>query len=281
MEEKIKVKCNFQISPFCKKIYFIGKYRIKYNREKNNGQYRCKLCAIQDTHLGEKSHFFKNDSTNHYFFNKIDNEIKAYILGIIAGDGSITNKTIEIVANKKDIITLKLFKDQVSPKANIIYKSKNCRVIKITSRQISKDLCKYLKINPGKKSDKITLPKLNKKLMYHFIRGLVDTDGWISNPFTSKKFPQCFYSSTSKIILKQVQQLFILKNIKSAIYGIKLCFTGQNALDFMNILYSKASVYLTRKKEFYNIWKTWIPFDGTIINPSKRKLKRLQKLKDK
>ena len=277
MEAKLKVICDFQTSPFCHKEYKIGKYRIIYNRRNNNGKYRCKLCAINDTHLGYKSHYFKNFKIDHNFFNNIDSEIKAYLLGVIAGDGHISAKQIEIVANSTDEITLKLFQTNVAPDVKIRdKKASNCKIIKILSRQIVCDLCRHLDIMPGKKSDKISLPKLNKTLMMHFIRGLMDTDGCIDNPFTSKYSPRCFYSSTSAKIIDQVHELYSSKNINSYINGIKLYFSGKYAIQFMDSIYNDANYFLPRKKNFYDMWKTWIPYQGTTINPSKRKLRKIE-----
>ena len=110
MTHIINAVCDFQKSPFCKKEYQIERYSVARNKRKNNGKYRCKMCAIQDTHLGEKSHYFKNFKINHNFFNEIDSEIKAYLLGVIAGDGSVGVKHVELVANTTDIETLYLFK---------------------------------------------------------------------------------------------------------------------------------------------------------------------------
>lgn len=274
MLSKYKILCDCKISPFCKINYWITNQSEKKNRFKNNGKYRCKYCAIHDTHLGDKSHYHKYSNINHNYFNTIDSEIKAYMLGIIAGDGSITSKTLEVVANKCDTETLEKFR-VILPELRIHNKNKsNCNYIKITSRQISQDIQKHLNINVGKKSDKITLPKLDDNLIKHFIRGLMDSDGCIDNPFTSEKSPRCFYSSTSKIILNEIKILMSDINISSYISGIKLFFSGKNAIKFMNYIYEESNEYLIRKKCFYKVWKTWKPYEGTIISPSKRKLKR-------
>jgi len=277
MEQKINVVCDYKTSPLCKETYSIGKYRVNYNRNKNNGKYRCKYCAINDTHLGHKSHFYKNIEINHDFFNNIDCEIKAYLLGVIAGDGSISTKQIEIVAANKDIETILLFQQYVAPGAKI-YKPKNsnCSRIKIQSKNIVSDLCRHLKINTGKKSDKIIVPDILDTLFPHFFRGLIDTDGCIDNPYKAKTI-RCFYSSTSRKILEEIS--FKMNNIDIFPYinGIKLNFVGRNALKVLNYLYKDASFALSRKKEYAEIWRTWKPYEGTIINPSKRKKRKIRK----
>lgn len=68
-----------------------------------------------------------------------------------------------------------------------------------------------------------------------------------------------------------------MKNINSYKSGIKLYFVGKNAIGFLNFIYDKHSVCLSRKKAFYDIWKTWKSYEGTHMYPSKRKLNRKQK----
>lgn len=278
MELKIEVECDFKLSKLCKKTYTVGKYRINYNRLKNNGKYRCKFCAIEFTHSGSKSHYYKYYKIDHDFFENINSEIKSYLMGVIAGDGSITANQIGIVANSKDLETLELFQKLIAIDVPIKNKKEsNCKSIVFTSKKNVDNLCSHLHINPGKKSDKISLPKLNDNLMSHFIRGLMDTDGCIDNPHTSKSSPRCFYSSTSKLILNEIKELMASKNINSYISGIKLFFVGKNAIMFLNYIYANSHFSLSRKRDFFLIWNTWVPYNGTSVNPSKRFIKRISK----
>jgi len=273
---KETIICQFQISQFCQKEYTITRSSLRLNKKRNNGKYRCKLCGIFDTHEGSKSHYFKYDQINSSFFENIDNEIKAYLLGVIAGDGTIAdNKRVSLVAAKRDIETLTLFQTYLSPQSPIVNKSDNCCFIGITSKQMAADLHRHLNVYTNKKSDKITIPNISKKLIPHFLRGLMDTDGCIANPRAKQPQPRCFYSSTSHQILKQVQNYVNQLDIISAIRGIKLEFWGMNAIQFMDIIYKNHNFCLSRKKEYYDIWKTWIPREGTSIRPTKSKLKRL------
>lgn len=271
----IEVKCDFQVSEFCKKDCIVGKYGYSRNVKINDGKYRCKYCAIFETHEGSKSHYFKYKKDDE-FFDKIDTELKAYLLGIIAGDGHVTRKEVSVVAHKIDINTLMLFNNVVNG-INILSKGENCLQVNITSKKIASDVRKHLKIKAGKKSNLITLPDLPDNLMWHFIRGLVDTDGCVDNPFTSKYSPRCYYSSTSTVILNEVLMFCKNKNINGYLTGIKVCFVARAAHAFMDKIYSNASFYLPRKHAFYTVWNTWEPFKGTVIRPSKRELKKRKK----
>jgi len=247
--QKMYVTCEFNTSDKCVKEYLIGKYEYNKNIKRNNGRYRCIFCAINDTHL-DKSKY----DIDYSFFNKIDSEIKSYLLGIIAGDGHINSKCeyLEVVANNQDIETLLLIKKHISHNNNIKRhnSSANCSKILICSKSLCKDICKQLNILPGKKSDKISLPNLDNSLIIHFIRGLMDSDGWIS-----AKNKRCFYSSSSQMILKQVQEFASKYKINSNIHGIKLDFCGDNANMFLTMLYDKAKFFLKRKRERFGEWK--------------------------
>ena len=56
---------------------------------------------------------------------------------------------------------------------------------KVSSKQISKDLCRHLQINYGKKSYSVRFPKLEKFNEY-FLRGYFEGDGFVRDPTKSK-----------------------------------------------------------------------------------------------
>jgi riboflavin synthase alpha subunit len=257
-KRKIAIICDFQISDNCEINYTICEYGYRKNVRNNNGSYRCKKCAATMTHLSKS----KKYNTAHDFFSIIDSELKSYLLGVIAGDGHIAKngQCLEIVANNQDISTLELFKNNISPN-NIIKphsSSENCSKIIICSVSMCKDICTHLNVNPGKKSDKISLPEWDDTLIIHFIRGLLDTDGWIKEMNEENRAKSCFYSSTSPFILEQIK-LFISKfGINSKIDGIKLIMYGNNAFNFLKLIYNDAIVFLPRKhNRFLNWCKLW------------------------
>lgn len=252
--QKTTVECTAKISNQCRTFYEINISELKKNHKRNNGQYRCLYCGIEATHLNDSKYTINKD-----FFKTIDNEIKAYLLGVIAGDGHLSaNGYLEVVANKQDIETLKLIKKNISPD-NVIRQhgsSKNCQKIIICSRVLCEDVSKILDVPLGKKSDKITLPNIEEKLLIHFIRGLMDTDGWIKEIKPSSSGRRCFYSSTSKKILEQIQNLLHEKfSIKSKIEKIKLVLNGDAAQKFLELLYEEANYFLSRKHDRFINWR--------------------------
>ena len=75
---------------------------LRYYFERNNIKYR--QTVLKET-------------TKHNFFEKIDNELTAYILGYFYADGSIdlNNNRISISQTEKDAYILKLVKNYIGP----------------------------------------------------------------------------------------------------------------------------------------------------------------------
>lgn len=193
---------------------------------------------------------------NRNFFKNIDTEEKAYILGFIASDGSITNNCIQIYINKKDYYILEKIKNIICDKLEIKYKKDDIIGIDICSKEIVNDVCEYLKIKAGKKSGIVGYPDFdNKELHIHFIRGLLDGDGYIRTT-ENRDHPECGITNSSTNLLNGV-----IKNMNFNFTESKgeISLSGINALDFLSILYDNASIYLNRKFYKYLDWASYLP----------------------
>jgi hypothetical protein len=269
--KQIEAVCTSQISDLCRKSHFICESSYK-NNIKINKTYKCRACCAIINNSGSKNSFYKNLQVNEHFFDIIDSDLKAYMLGIIAGDGSLTRNTLHVVAHPIDMETLKLFQTYVSPFSNILkLKHYNCSYISIPSKYLSKTICNHLKITFGKKSDKIVLPDLmSKDLIFAFIRGLMDSDGSIRNIITDKTaFPSCTYASMSNIIKDQIKKILDIEGINHTEDKIQIRINGINAIKFMDLIYKNATVYLIRKHALYLISKCWTPQKGSPFRPRK------------
>jgi len=118
---------------------------------------------------------------NENFFEIIDSEIKAYLLGFFAADGHIEKRqdydsyTLRVGVQLNDSHILKLYLKNIS-KDTLIYCKKNMASIAITSKKIGEDLLK-LGYDNNKTYTMMSIPSLPIDLMYHFIRGYFDGDG--------------------------------------------------------------------------------------------------------
>lgn len=233
----------------------------------NDGKDVCIFCHNRIENLGSKNKSFRYPK-NEKYFKVIDSEVKAYILGLIAGDGSLENtgKRVTLYANKDDIESLELFKNEVSP-FSPIKDDNGCFYLRIDSIEIVRDICRHLSINPGSKHDILSLPNIDN--IWHFIRGLIDSDGSISDPYKGCTTPKCKLTSNSKLLLTQIKDLCYSCDINSSLGKNNLFFVGKHAIKFMNIIYLQSIYKLNRKFQRYSIWNTWIPHYGTCVRPRK------------
>ena len=248
---------NNENSFLCKKYNCCNETLIKFLRKNN-------------IEIKKKAQYTENEN----FFQNIDSEEKAYYLGFICADGSINNKKhkLSITLNTKDINILYKFKsflNTTAPVSQSIYSDKrngtiiHGTYIQIYSKKIFADL-NILGVNENK-SNKLRLPKINENLIKHFLRGLFDGDGHISN--------QCSLISTYEclddiiIFLKKfninVNKYRETINKEKNVYKI---YFGKDRIKLLNLLYNNSNVYLERKYNAYlNESKK---YDNQIIDTS-------------
>ena len=134
--------------------------------------------------------YARKHNLNEHYFDIIDSEEKAYILGFIYADGNNFPKL-----NRISIQLSKIDEDILRKFSHILY---NDQILKYYKRYSNNKIFEYVAINLFSKhmsehiatlgvieakSHKITFPQwLDKSLYKHFIRGLIDGDGWIYLP---------------------------------------------------------------------------------------------------
>lgn len=182
----IEIRCDFSISDRCRKQWKNRLYAVNIVRDKNNQKDICGPCATCLKQSGSLSHrykFHKNES----FFDEIDSEIKAYLMGWVASDGHIRRNRLTIKIIHSDIKILEYFIKYIMPEGNI-KSAKNCKYVDISSKNIQEKLCEHLKISIGPKDWVVRLPSLKSdELMYHYIRGHFEGDGHITKNKPNKK----------------------------------------------------------------------------------------------
>ena len=132
--------------------------------------------------------FLRKYSLNESFFEKIDSEEKAYILGFTYADGNNKSQKsgLMFTLNAKDVEILEKIRRAMGSNAKIFIKDTpdftngKAAHIDFNSRKISMDLIKNGA--PPNKTYKIVFPSfLDEELIPHFIRGYFDGDGCIWN----------------------------------------------------------------------------------------------------
>ena len=216
---------------------------------------------------------FKNK--NNEFFNKIDNELKAYMLGYFVADGSITNakrnrqENISICQIEKDRYIIDLFHKNINPSSKInihVYKLKNGSpntrlTFKVTSSIMAKDL-NNLNVFNNKSYKEINLPLINDEFYKHFIRGFFDGDGTAGLYHYKVKGNLKKYNNyrrvisfvcNSKVLLEEIQSMLVKNNIFFTIHKEKTfyrlrCLTKKKKKKFYHYVYDNSEFYLERKK---------------------------------
>jgi hypothetical protein len=246
--EKIKILCRICGKEFYRKKSYVNK-RNKHDLTCSYacmGEYR-KIKYLGDYNPNKKYNF------NRRFFENIDTEIKAYILGWIASDGTLTSSgKIEIALKTVDDYILEWMKNQICKNIELKYR-KNLASISFSSTDMVTDICKHLKIIPGKKSKIVRFPLLKSdNLSWCFLRGYFDGDGTVRNPH-SKRSLDCSIISNSFGMLCDIQS-FCKIDCSVSEKSARIYFYGANALKFLNCLYGDSKFHLKRKFEFYKIW---------------------------
>ena len=192
-------------------------------------------------------------------FEQIDTEEKAYWLGFLYADGSVSSKEdkIELGLAEKDLRHIEKFRDFMGISNKISYRDKT-RSYRMSFRS---EKCKQDLINKGctpKKSLILDFPTENqvpKELIRHFIRGYFDGDGWFSNTECCFQVGIIGTENFIKGFLKNIEGI----NSKNAIFivhregGAKKYVFGayKDVLNFLNLIYKDANIYLDRKYEHY------------------------------
>ena len=115
-------------------------------------------------------------SANHEFFSLIDTPAKAYWLGFIVTDGTVTGNELAIALKPSDANHLEKFKKDIGSSHPVkIYQRHNTVRFTIKSTRIAKDLA-ALGVEANK-TFSVTVPQIEKSLLPHFWRGVLDGDG--------------------------------------------------------------------------------------------------------
>lgn len=190
------------------------------------------------------------------YFKSIDTEDKAYFLGLMYADGSVSKNTFYLKLKDEDVI--QEFKKYLKAEAEI----------KIINNQYSLTICRQSMcidlINQGcyiNKTTSIRFPSLNKNLIRHFIRGFYDGDG--SLILNANRSHNCLnFTSGSLEFLQQLQDN--LKDISITNGGISkekdhevwhLRYGGKQVHIILNWLYNNSNLYLKRKYNKYLLSK--------------------------
>lgn len=199
-----------------------------------------------------------------YSFNKstfdiINSNEKAYWLGFLLGDCAVTHNSLRLELSNIDYNHLVKFQNFMQSDNKITNTAKNCSMIIINSVDFCAKIAKYGLV-PRKTYLNILTPKINKKYLRHFYRGILDADGWITEHKLKRTRSQheFGFSSYNMNFLIEIKTWFELQLGKKCGY-IKERFTnGQRVCQYIiggndnfvkigKLLYNNANIFLERK----------------------------------
>lgn len=193
------------------------------------------------------------------YFENIDSNEKAYFLGLMYADGSITKNEAYLKLKDEDIIIK--FKKALNAEQPIYYQNYDnyySYQISICSQKFCQDL-----INLGcfiNKTKILRFPSIKIEYYSHFIRGFFDGDGCLQ---LNDKLSHCRFDLTSASLefLNDIRPIITEKAITNGYLGKEsntntyhLNYSGKQVIQIMSWLYQDSNdLYLTRKYNKYLI----------------------------
>lgn len=229
---------------------------------------------------------------NEYYFDNVNTERKAYWLGIIASDGSIT-KTNYFALSMTDRDVIEQLKTDINYTGEVYtprVTSNKSTIYRINfSSKIFCDSLRALGIKENKSLVLNDFPKINTNLIKHFIRGYFDGDGSI-NVSTNKTIinNKTYYTTRWNFNIIATYKFcitldnFIYKicgyrgNISMSYKCNKMFYYKISAKDFLfwmyHFLYDEATFSMKRK------YDKWHDFLSAYIPSNRKKYRKLSKL---
>jgi len=203
---------------------------------------------------------------NDDFFDSIDSEIKAYLLGYLYADGYIASDgRIGIRLQEDDVEILEMIQKYICPN-NPIESSNNQNFKRKPQNSIRwKSLHMYNKLKEfgfcidKTHTDSNIFQLVPDNMKIHFLRGYTDGDGNLQvyrlDNGTHRKISICWCNGCSKI-LKDIKEW--LPNYSWHLYDNKTfytlgCYNHNEAYEIISLLYKDANFFLTRKMNQYKM----------------------------
>lgn len=215
---------------------------------KRTFNHRCKVLNLKP--------LFLNPFTNHSFFNVIDSEIKAYLLGFIFGDGNVCKKqnSISVGVSKSDFYITELMQKHLNSKIKI-HTTDTHSIYSVTSEILKRDL-KDKGVIPNKTYEGMCIRNVPEEFYPHLIRGFFDADGCVYKSGKTRRIVE--FTCSSLEFLEEIKRYFTKNNIISIItldkkkenriqiYRLKI-FRASESEKLFNLMYCNSSYYLERK----------------------------------
>ncbi len=227
-----------------------------------------KILKAHNIKFYKKAQIF-NNNMNEHFFENIDNEEKAYILGLLITDGNVfvkdnkDNRQASISICLNDLEMIEKIKNLWQVNTSIVndHRRAGAYGIAIRSNIMADDLKQY-GVVPNKTLYTYLPKNIQQNLMKDLIRGIMDGDGSIQfkKSKAGKQINCISFCGTHQLMDEIAEYLFNTLNLytKPKTYDYKdknlsqICFQRlDDVIKIGNYLYNNATIYLTRKKQSF------------------------------
>ena len=157
----------------------------------------------------------KASVSNEFSFKNMTKE-KAFILGVIFGDGHVAADRITIYGSKKDIDTLNKINVVFESKCSIFEdkRSDNGIYLRINKKKLSEELRNDFQLKSNK-SNSLVFPSLEENFIPAFVSGFLAADGSIMMCDKKRNYLRICFGSCTYSFLKNIQKYFCnILNIK-------------------------------------------------------------------
>jgi len=199
---------------------------------------------------------------NDNYFEVIDTEDKSYFLGLLFADGNVYLKRnrVQITLANEDAYILNKFAEHIGYTGKLYIDREKYSKLILPSKKMCDDLvalgC------TANKSLTLKFPtNVPNELLHHFIRGYFDGDGHIS---LDKKLVNPYYhiniTSTEQFIIT-LKEILSTNNITTGksykrykdkeVSAHTVYVMNKSAKEFVDYIYSNATLFLTRKQKVY------------------------------
>lgn len=214
-----------------------------------------------NTRSSAKDRYNCKHTCNIHFFDNIDSEESAYILGFILADGHVSKQSSLIISlNHKDVDILRKINESLDSNYPITKKSSGKYVSLTISSKYLTDKLNDIGLSHNKTYSldfNKVLSNVPSNLIMHFVRGMFDGDGSIAIYKYSyfKKHSYHFGYTGRYDVCKYVSELFGLNTkMVDEGNGIYTCVSSNHKtiLSALHSMYDGASIYMDRKKKVFD-----------------------------
>jgi hypothetical protein len=232
-----KVKVHKRRCARCKKEFTLQ--NIAYER-RGGGKFCSQECGAKTYHWDES------------YFELIDTEQKAYWLGFIAADGCVDRKELRLHLSERDVEHMKEFKSAILSTHPIHYTANKSVTFIIGNKKIVKDLNSVGIAH--RKTFTLEYPSISKRLNRHFIRGVFDGDGCITNVKNRHSKRWSIYTASAKFKDQLINVIEHETGVTPSVYaqhkGHHIMVNTKAGIQTLEkYLYNGATTYLKRKRE--------------------------------